>query len=248
MKIIDVSRWNYTKHYNIDFNKVRASGVEGVIIKAGGSDDGFYKDPYFERSYDQAKKAGLLVGCYYFVGPYFKSAIDGKTDARCFLDLIKGKQFELPVFIDIENLISRNRETITQGAIAFCEEMENNKYFTGIYGSEVATFNDLLVYDKLCINKNGHPRFCTWVANYSDKVYIKKIANNALIKQYSSKGKVPGVPTNVDLNTADSGAIKDIVNAIKKYGLNNFKAEKSEEPKERIIVLKHGEVIKIVGD
>ena len=47
MKVIDVSHW---QGY-IDFNSVRASGIEGVIIKAGGSDAGFYKDSKFETNY-----------------------------------------------------------------------------------------------------------------------------------------------------------------------------------------------------
>ena len=38
IKGIDVSRWQG----NIDFNKVKASGVNFVIVKAGGSDAGSY--------------------------------------------------------------------------------------------------------------------------------------------------------------------------------------------------------------
>ena len=51
MKVIDVSHW---QGY-IDFNSVRASGIEGVIIKAGGSDAGFYKDSKFETNYVNAE-------------------------------------------------------------------------------------------------------------------------------------------------------------------------------------------------
>ena len=64
MKLIDISHWQG----NIDFEKVRASGIEGVIIKSGGSDAGFYKDNMFETNYSKAKAAGLHVGAYYFVG------------------------------------------------------------------------------------------------------------------------------------------------------------------------------------
>ena len=51
MKVIDISHWQGA----IDFNSVRASGIEGVIIKAGGSDAGFYKDSKFETNYVNAK-------------------------------------------------------------------------------------------------------------------------------------------------------------------------------------------------
>ena len=43
---------------SINWNAVKASGIDFAIIKAGGSDDGFYKDPCFEANYNGAKAAG----------------------------------------------------------------------------------------------------------------------------------------------------------------------------------------------
>ena len=45
MKGIDVSRWQG----DINWESVKADGIEFAIIKAGGSDAGFYQDPKFER-------------------------------------------------------------------------------------------------------------------------------------------------------------------------------------------------------
>ena len=56
---IDVSHWQGT----IDFKKV-AKVCDFVIIKAGGSDAGFYTDKKFERNFEKAKEAGLSVGAY----------------------------------------------------------------------------------------------------------------------------------------------------------------------------------------
>ena len=72
-KGIDVSGWQG----NIDFDKVKKSGITFVIIKAGGSDDGFYTDSYFESNYKKAVKAGLKVGSYYIVGSDFYTANKG---------------------------------------------------------------------------------------------------------------------------------------------------------------------------
>ena len=47
MKLIDISHWQG----NINFSQVKASGIQGVIIKAGGSDKDFYKDNKFETNY-----------------------------------------------------------------------------------------------------------------------------------------------------------------------------------------------------
>ena len=53
--VIDVSHWQGS----INFNMVKAAGIWGVIIKAGGSDAGLYTDPRFEENYRNAKAAGL---------------------------------------------------------------------------------------------------------------------------------------------------------------------------------------------
>ena len=60
IKGIDVSRWQG----NIDFNKVKTSGVNFVIVKAGGSDAGFYTDSKFKTNVQKALAAGLHVGAY----------------------------------------------------------------------------------------------------------------------------------------------------------------------------------------
>ena len=97
-KGIDVSRWQG----DIDWTKVREAGIEFVIIKAGGSDDGFYTDSKFEKNYKGAKEAGISVGAYYIVGSKCVSRIDGVSDANRFINIIKGKQFDYPVYIDLE--------------------------------------------------------------------------------------------------------------------------------------------------
>lgn len=53
---IDVSKWQGS----IDFDRVKADGIKIVYIRAGAGND--YKDPYFERNYNNAKAAGLDIG------------------------------------------------------------------------------------------------------------------------------------------------------------------------------------------
>ena len=82
---IDVSRHQLT----IDWTAVKNSGIEFAIIKAGGSDDGFYEDSTFQRNYAGAKGAGLAVGAYYIVGSKCISREDGIADAKRFLKIIE---------------------------------------------------------------------------------------------------------------------------------------------------------------
>lgn len=202
IKGIDVSKWQG----KIDFEKVKKSGVDFVIIKAGGSDSGFYTDKYFETNYKNAKNAGLKVGCYYIPGKYFVGVNNGLADAKKFLEIIKGKQFDYPVYLDIELQNSAYISGITEASIAFCDYMEKKGYFIGIYGSEYSTFESLLY-------KKRVERFSFWVANYSKKPALK-----CAMWQYTSKGKVNGITGNVDMNIS----YQDFDKIIKQKGLNGY--------------------------
>lgn len=210
---IDVSHWQGT----IDWGTVKASGKSFAIIKAGGSDKGFYTDSKFEENYANAKKAGMPVGAYYFVGPGFLSTEDGLADAKRFIEIIKGKQFEYPVFLDLESTSPSNKAGATEAAIAFCEALENAGYYVGIYASDVSGFADRLELSKL----NAYDK---WVARYGSK---PKVVSAYGMWQYSSTGKVDGINGNVDMNEA----FKDYPAIIKKAGLNGFSKTANTTPK-----------------
>lgn len=213
MKVIDVSHWQG----NIDFNSVRASGIEGVIIKAGGSDAGFYKDSKFETNYVNAKNAGLHVGCYYFVGAGCVSTIDGEADARRFYNMIVGKQFDLPVYIDFEAPSSRTQNGNTASVIAFCDYLEKKKCFTGVYASDISGFKERLKLEPL-------KRFTLWVARYGSE---PKYATCWDIWQYTSTGHVNGISGNVDMNECR----RDFPSIIKNGGFNGYKQGSAPAPK-----------------
>ena len=211
---IDISHWNG----EIDFNKVKASGVDFVIIKAGGSDYGFYTDKMFRTNYDKAKAAGLNVGAYYFVGRRFQGADAGKADAHRFLKIIEGMKFEYPVFVDIETTPAQLREETTDAAIAFCEVMEAAGYFVGIYASDISGFKEKLILSDLTT-------YTLWVARYgSEPSYVK----DWHIWQQSSKGRIPGISGSVDLDESK----EDYSLIMKKKGFNGFpKPEKKKAKK-----------------
>lgn len=213
MKGIDVSKWQGV----IDWNKVKQSGITFAILKAGGSDKGFYTDPQFERNYKNAKTSGLHVGAYYFVGPKCKSKADGKADAVRFKNIIKGKQFDFPVYIDFEAPNSSNIEGNTEACIGFCEEMEGSGYFCGIYASDISGFVDKL-------NRTRLTPFSWWVARYGSRpVYATKSLG---IWQYSSSGRVLGISGNVDMDEA----FTDFSSVIKNKGLNGYAKTPQKAP------------------
>ena len=194
--------------------------VDFAILKAGGSNAGFYTADRFEENYAAATKYGVPLGAYYFVGPDFKSAADGKADAERFLKIVKGKSFSYPLFLDVdtgkEAPQPKNRVGNTEAAIAFCETIENAGYYVGIYSSSEAGFIERLDDSKLTAYDH-------WVADYryKDKPGYK---GEYGMWQYTEDGRVEGITGNVDMDIA----YKDYPTIIKEAGLNGF--AKNEKP------------------
>ena len=212
IKGIDISQWQGS----IDFKKVKESGIDFVIIKAGGSDSGFYKDKMFETNYREAKAAGLSVGAYYFVGKKFYGVVSGVADAERFVKILEGKEFDYPVFLDVETTDARFKEEATDAAIAFCETMEKHGYFVGIYASDISGYREKLNHDRI-------KEYTHWVARYGkDPVVCEEHS----IWQYTSKGIVAGISGSVDLDESNT----DFSKIIKEKGFNGYK-KKDPEPK-----------------
>lgn len=207
MKGIDVSRWQGS----IDWQSVKNSGIQFAIIKAGGSDAGFYTDPYFETNYANAKSVGMPLGVYYFVGAGCTSRDDGIADANRFIEMLKGKQFELPVYMDFEAPNADNVNGNTQAVLGFCQTMEHAGYYAGIYASDISGFKDRL-------HTSALTQFTWWVARYGSEPQYA--LNSKGIWQYSSSGSVSGINGNVDMDYC----YIDFESVIKSKGLNGYSA------------------------
>lgn len=186
MQGIDVSKWQG----QIDWAKVRLAGIRFAILKCGGSDAGFYSDRTFDYNYNEAKKNGIAVGAYYFVGRDCISYEAGQADAKRMLSICAGKEFELPLFIDCEAQDAKHKVGITDAIIGFYDVMKASGRNAGVYASKVSGFKDRIEDER--IQHIPH-----WVAQYNstctyDKPYI--------IWQKSSKGRVAGISGNVDLD------------------------------------------------
>lgn len=78
----------------MDFQRIREEGrFDFVTIKA--TEGNAYTDPDFDRNVKRAKAAGLLVGCYHFLGStspvvdqvkHFANVVDGVNDLKPWLD------------------------------------------------------------------------------------------------------------------------------------------------------------------
>lgn len=213
---------------DIDWKKVKASGIDFAMIKAGGSDSSngsLYTDVKFEENYKKAKAAGVSVGAYWFVGKNFITIAQAKKEAEYFLNLLKGKYFDYPVVVDVEKTVPSNKEQATVSTITFCDALEAAGYYAMVYASDVSGFKERLNIDRLI-------RFDKWVARYSaiNSMNVTKApeyVSNYGIWQYTSKGKVDGISDKVDMDYA----YQDYSEIIKRVGLNGYKGKIQNESK-----------------
>lgn len=186
---IDISHWNKV----LSFRDVKkALGSDGfIILKAGGGDTSYtFKDPTFEAYYLQCKIWGINVGAYYYSPKDMILPAKGHYGADCFLKLLEGKQFEMPVFLDMENTDRKYKTGATDAAITFLEDLEDEKYFAGIYSSDISGFKERLQIERLS-------PYTLWVARYGKKPsYVR----NYGLWQYTSSGSIMGISGNVDID------------------------------------------------
>lgn len=209
---IDISKHQGT----VNFEKVKASGIQFVIVRAGFGMYESQKDPRFDEYYDGAKRSGLHIGAYWY--SYATNVDEAKREAETCLSVIKGKQFDFPVWFDQEyepGIKAASKETRTACVKAFCDALESAGYYTGLYCSR-DWLNNWLDYNAL-------KQYDIWVAAYANTP--GKVALPYGIWQRSSQGRIDGIDTNVDLDEC----YKDYPSIIKSAGLNGYTKDESAE-------------------
>lgn len=203
---IDVSM--YQSYVNWD--KVKKEGnVDFAIIRAGYGKYASQEDPYFDINMQNARAAGIDCGAYWF--SYALTPEDAVLEAKAFLSVIKGYQFEYPVVFDMEyeKQAKLSREQASAIAEAFCSTMEKEGYYVSVY-SYVSFLNDMFtdtVFEK----------YDVWAAhfNVSKPSFTRSYYG---MWQYSSTSRVPGIDGNVDADYA----YRDFPYLMKQFSLNGY--------------------------
>ena len=191
-KGIDVSKWNET----IDWEAVKEDGVEFAIIRCGyrGSLSGsLILDPMYEQNIRGAIDADIPVGVYFFT----QAVNEGEAgeEASMVISLIRQYDVDYPVFLDSESAGGNGRaddlnaEDRTRIHKAFLETIANAGYATGIYAS-ANWLNERVDMTELS-------DYHTWLAEYAE---VPSYDGYYHMWQYTSKGSIDGISTNVDLN------------------------------------------------
>ena len=213
-KILDISKYQP----NVDY-AATAKDVDGVILRIGLTYWGAQamgKDECFEQHYAGFKAVGCPIGVYYY-SCADTVAMAEKEAAYC-LELMKGKQFELPVYFDVENNQRQgglSKAQLTQIVDAFCSRVQAAGYYVGFYASTSWLKNKM---DTAYLGK----KYTLWKADYR-AAYDKTIPCD--MHQYTSEGEIAGINGNVDLNHC----YKNFVSIIKANGLNGFAPQEMED-------------------
>lgn len=233
VKGIDISQWEN----GFNFLALRNSEYKFAILRGGytgyGRNRTKNKDDLFEEFYRSAKSNNVPVGAY-----YYSCANDyqfGKEEALFFYEnCLKGKQFEYPVYIDVEEKRwqNDNKNGVTDAIIAFCDTLEGKGFYVGVYASkswfnekiDTARLNDYTKW-QAAWTKNG-PNF-SWPGTH--------------IWQNSDNLRIGGAVVDSDICYVDFPAI------IKNGGFNGFgKSSQSytDKPSEPVIyTVKKGDTL-----
>lgn len=192
-KGIDVSKYQG----EIDWEAVKNDGVDYAIIRAGirgYSEGGILEDEFFRQNMEGAIANDIPVGVYFFT-----QALNGEEaleEANFVIDLLQDYSLTYPVYLDVEDVKKENCRTNnltveerTNNAKVFLEAISAAGYKPAIYGN-MKTF--LLMLDLSALEQ-----YDKWFAGYTLPIYYPY---EYKMLQYSEKGRVDGVPGQVDVN------------------------------------------------
>ncbi|MDV4151708.1 LysM peptidoglycan-binding domain-containing protein [Clostridium sp. AL.422] len=150
---IDVSTWQG----NFNFNQAANEGVKFAIIRGAYNRR---KDDRFEEYYRNAKAIGLSVGVYQYS---MATTVEEALSEAKFLEgnVLNNKQFELPIYLDIEDNVHKNltKNQVSAIAKAWLDYLEERGFFVGIYSSKSFLENYL--------NEDVRTDYSIWVAEWA---------------------------------------------------------------------------------
>lgn len=192
---IDVSKWQG----EIDWEKVAndPANIDFAIIRCGnryGKSGDIAEDPYFKKNIEGAIKNGIKVGVYFFSQAITKA--EAVEEASAALELVKGYNLQLPIYIDTEGLDggranNLSKEERTEILKTFCEVIKNAGYKPGVY-SGAYWYRTHVIASEI-------EQYHIWVAQYNEVLSYKGRYD---IWQYTSGGSVSGIKGRVDMNIA----------------------------------------------
>ncbi len=200
---IDVSHYQL----DIDWTKVARSGKQFAVLKAMYEAQSHRPDEYFEANYQGAGRNGIARGVYIFIAS--ASLKDPEGDAKALLRILNGRSLEYGIWLDYESdvLKKQGAHRIYDLTQIYAKQFRAAGYYTGIYCNRDWYFNviDRRLWDEYDFWIARYPK--NDVGSYNPNSTLKPSYKQAVAWQYSSKGTVPGIRGNVDLDVDYDGIV-----------------------------------------
>lgn len=203
---IDVSHYQR----DIDWRLVKDSGKRFAILKCMYEAQSHRKDEYFEANYKGAGDNQISRGVYIFIAS--SSIADPEGDAKSLLKHLADRPLEYGIWLDYESDVLgwQGKSRIEDLTYIYANMFRSAGYYTGIYCNKY--WYDALITDRL------KEDFDFWIARYpkndtgtyKPQSSLRPSYKTAVAWQYSSKGKVPGIKGDVDLDVDFDGVVNMI--------------------------------------
>ena len=209
----------------IDWSKVAKADKKFAILKCQYEAQSHRIDDEFERNYKGCGDTGLARGVYIYIAR--ASMADPEKDAECLLKHLNGRKLEYGIWLDLEDktVDVKGKAYIRELVYKYANIFMETGYYVGIYCNR-DWYNRLIHTD---LKKD----FDFWIARYPSKdtgVYnptssLKPSTSVAVAWQYSSKGRVNGINTAVDLDVDYDGVVSLIAQSPTKKSVDEIAME-----------------------
>ena len=180
----------------INWAQVRQSGVEFAMIRCGfrgQTSGGIYEDAYFKTNVAGATANGVKVGIYFYSTAVNEN--EALEEAIWVTKKISTYRITYPVVYDFEDFGAYRCANVggaqaTSNALTFLNFVKSNGYEPMMYANKSDITNRM---------SRGSFGCKFWLAHYTSQT---DYAGNYNMWQYTSKGSVPGISGNVDMDIA----------------------------------------------
>lgn len=205
---IDVSKYQGT----IDWNKVKAAGVEFAMIRVGyraKSTGEIFEDPTARYNMQEAQAAGVKIGAYFFSTAVTEE--EARAEAAFTKDIISKYRITYPVAYNCEGYQAADSRQYgldasarTNLASAFLDEISAAGYTPMFYASKGELEGNAQWNTDTLTSK-----YKIWVAQYPEQPYPQTTASSYMgthaMWQYTGQGIVDGISKKTDVNIAYFG-------------------------------------------
>ena len=205
---IDVARYQGT----IDWTRVATSSVDFAMVRLGYrsyADGSIVEDPNARYNLQEAQKNNIMLGAYFFSSAV--NTTEAVEEANWAADILDHYSINYPIAYDCEGFqeeTSRQYDMSvkerTDVALAFLKQIEKRGYEGMFYASK----NDMEKFHRWDMSRI-EKHYKVWVAQYPEVGYPttekSSYTGPHAMWQHTTKGVVPGITQNVDLDVAYFG-------------------------------------------